>query len=443
LIKFVSLGVTVAAVTTSLLAPAVSPHRGAAAAAATSDPDLLVTGDVVSQADGTVRPAVGAEVYVWWVPGLEDAQPGDELPIETVATTSTSVDGRYAVTLAPTPAMEAAAATNGGWVNLNVGTVTSLETGAMSGERIESTGISRRVEGTTWAAAAAPSPVEGAIETFAKALGRPSARVAAQTSERPAPETNQQMEADLVVSKDSPVATTTRVAGQLGRTSALAAGRAYCSFVTTARPQRRVSVVEFHNASNSNASWSYGQSADSDIEAGIDYSGNGGWTVGATRHVSNRTSSTVSRSYAGGDKANNYGRTDFDFVDGYYKPYGNGATCHGTSIPVNTKVRNPVEWVGGVGSSTASGSEFIGCDQSPQSGHRTSYPAGTSFERSDSSAAKIGGAVDIGPISLGATSGYSTQMDMKWVSKRGKGIWLCGTNYGVTRAGVIHAQNRS
>jgi hypothetical protein len=34
-------------------------------------------------------------------------------------------------------------------------------------------------------------------------------------------------------------------------------------------------------------------------------------------------------------------------------------------------------------------------------------------------------------------------MDMKWVSKRGKGIWLCGTNYGVTRAGVIHAQNRS
>jgi hypothetical protein len=226
-------------------------------------------------------------------------------------------------------------------------------------------------------------------------------------------------------------------------TEAVEAAPAYCSFIVDARPQRGVDLVEFHNAGNSDARWTYGQSADSDIESGIDYSGNGGWEIGATRHVGTARSATVYRAYTGGTKANNFGNSAFEFVDGHYQAtWGIGTTCYGTSIPVNTKTKNPVEWVGGVGSNTAAGSEFIGCDQAPQSDHRTSYPVGSGFSRTENSAAKITAAVDIGPINVGAKSGFSTYMDSRWDSKRGHGIWLCGTNYYPTTAGVIHAQSR-
>ena len=107
------------------------------------------------------------------------------------------------------------------------------------------------------------------------------------------------------------------------------------------------------------------------------------------------------------------------------------------------KVKNPISCQAGVHTNTTiPGAEFIGCRHSPQSDHRTPYPVGSYFVRDEESAAKIGLAVDIGPIKIGAASGYSTYVMSGWNSKRGNGIWLCGTNHGVTTAGVIHAQNR-
>jgi hypothetical protein len=78
---------------------------------------------------------------------------------------------------------------------------------------------------------------------------------------------------------------------------------------------------------------------------------------------------------------NNYGSTDFDSIDGYYKPHGAGSTCEGTSIPVNTKVKNAGKWVAGVGANTAAGSEYLGCDSGTRVSHRTSYPKRAGFSR--------------------------------------------------------------
>ncbi len=384
-----------------------------------------------------MAPVAGATVKVWWIPGLQHAQPGDELAIETIGTARAATDGSYTVEVAPTAAMARAAADNGGWLNFDVGA------SAPSLGALDTTGVSRRLVNGVWTA---PQEVTSGLTAVGSAASSATMTV---DDELPRTPTSRTAKTDLVLTPTAALSGTARSGkAAFGGTAATTdeaettAGVAYCSFIVDARPKRTVDVVEFHNASNSNAKWTYGQSADSDIEAGIDYGGDGGWKVGSTRHVSNARSATVYREYNGGDKANNYGTSDFEFIDGHYEPYGNGTTCEGSSIPVNTKVKNPVEWVGGVGSNHTAGSEYVGCDQKPQSDHRTSYPAGSGFTRNDSNASEITAAVDIGPIHVGASSGFSTYLDSHWDSKRGSGIWLCGTNNYPTSAGVIHAQNR-
>ena len=406
----------------------------AVAAPPATPPNLLVTGRVLSEVTPGVTAATDATVYVWWIPGLADAQVGDELPIESLAATPVGPQGWYSISVAPTATMRREAAANGGWLNFNIGTVDRTV------GKLEATGISRRLVNGAWV------PPHTAVPTTT--LTTAAAATPSGGPEDPYAPASEASVTDLVLSSTSPgVPQDTSSGGKNRATSAFsnvtaATGIAYCSFIVDARPQRHVDVVEFHNATNSDARWTYGQSADSDIEGGIDYGDDGGWKIGATGHISNSNSAWVSRSNTDGARANNYGTTDFDFIDGHYQPYGSGTTCEGSSIPVNTKVKNPQKWVAGVGSNTGVGSEYIGCDQAPQSDHRTSYPVGSSFTRASSSASRIGVAVDLGPITTGAKSGYSTNMDLHWDSVRGHGIWLCGTNYDVVSAGVIHAQSR-
>lgn len=419
-------------ITIGLVAAALAPATTAATAAPpTTKHDRMVTGRVLAGLTAaSAAPVESTQVYLWWIPGLDSAQVGDELAIETLATATTDAEGRYAIDVAPTPALRRAAALNGGWVNFDIGTLNAEM------DKTVVLGVSRRLVNGKWETRPGGPPATTPKSQARTGIDDESGWESAESSSAPT---------DMVLteqSADVPPASGTSKSSRRTSAAAAAAGTAYCSFVVTGTPQRSVNVVEFHNASNSNANWVYGESADSNIEGGIDYSGDGGWGVGAAKEVSNSTSSTVGRSYTGGTKANNYGTSDFDFVDGYYKPYGAGSTCEGSSIPVNTKTKNPTKWVGGVGSNTGTGSEYIGCDQSPQSGNRTNYPVGSVFDRVSSSAAKISLAVDLGPITVGSKSGYSTSMDMHWDSKRGNGIWLCGTNSGVLTAGVIHAQNR-
>lgn len=60
--------------------------------------------------------------------------------------------------------------------------------------------------------------------------------------------------------------------------------------------------------------WAYGRTADPDVDGGVDYSGDGGWTASGTFHISNTNDASVFRDYYG--VANN----------------------DGASIPVNTKI---------------------------------------------------------------------------------------------------------
>lgn len=389
-----------------------------------------VTGTVLTDIEGQVEPVVGAEVTVWWVPGADTAPVGSELPIETVAVTETQADGSYELDLAATPEMQAAADRNGGTLNLEVGVVDDEL------DKIDTSTVTRELgDDGDWALPDAETSEVADVDMSSAALKAPARPTTKETRRGP----------QFVLSASSesvPPAKKDKKTKAVASLEAEEAGRTYCSFIVTGRPQRPVNVIEFHNAGNSDAKWVYGNKADSDIDGAIDYSGDGGWKIAGSASISTSQSTSVSHSQS--TVANNYGTSDFVFVDGYYKAtiWGGSNTCYGSSITVNTKSKRAVEWVQGVGSNRNAGSEFIGCDQSPQSTHRSAYGVGDGFTRNRSSASKISGAVDLGVIKVGAQSGFSTELDVSWVARRGHGIWLCGTNYYPGTAGVIHAQNR-
>lgn len=422
-----------AGVATAAVVAALVPMAGGESPAQADEPVAdasEVTGTVLTDIEGQVDPVAGAEVTVWWVPGADTAPVGSELPIETVAVTQTQADGSYELDLDATPEMQAAADRNGGTLNLEVGVIDD-ELG-----KIDTSTVTRELGDGEWAL---PDP-----QTAEVADVDMSSSAALKAPARPATkETRRGPQFVLSASSENvpPVkqGKKTRAAAGL---EAEGPGRTYCSFIVTGRPQRPVNIIEFHNAGNSNAKWVYGNKADSDIDGAIDYSGDGGWKVSGSASIS--TSQSTSVRHAATSVENNFGTSDFVFVDGYYKAtiWGGSNTCYGSSITVNTKSKRAVEWVQGVGSNRNAGSEFIGCDQSPQSTHRSAYGVGDGFTRNRSSASKIGGAVNLGVIKVGAQTGFSAELDVHWDAVRGRGIWLCGTNYYPSTAGVIHAQNR-
>ena len=215
-----------------------------------------------------------------------------------------------------------------------------------------------------------------------------------------------------------------------------------CKWVTDATPTRWDKIIEFHNASNSDASWSYGKTAGSDID--VAYSGQGdGWGVKGSNMVSNSMGSKIGWSTE--NRVNSYARTQMDWRDQHteWQYHSAGDSCaYLPGTKVGDRRKTSFGWVGGVDMEASSGSEFLGCSNSPQSDHRTSYPVNSYLVRDENSAAKISGAVDVGPITIGSDTDYSTHMSQRWDAKRGNGIWLCGTNYYPPSAGVIHAENR-
>lgn len=440
--KRVLAGVAVMAVATALV-----PIGGVQSTARANEQVVdasTISGTVMTDIGGQVEPVAGAEVTVWWIPEEHTAPVGSEVPIQTLTTTTTNADGSYDLSIVADFDMQRAARLNGGYLNFDVG-VADADLG-----KVESSTVIRELSDTgTWSLPPTrTSEVDGdninpndpeAGDGTPDALRAPTSPSTRTTRLGP----------EFVLSADSPdgpgvAQSQASKKANRSKATALAAEDpvwAYCSYVVDSRPTHSVDIIEFHNAANSNARWTYGWAGDSDIDGAIDYSGDGGWKVSGSVHIGNNRKANVYRSYS--VVANNYGTSDFSFTQGHYKPYGLGRWCTGTNyIPVNTKVKRAGSWVGSVGSNRNAGSEFIGCANTPQSTHRNNYPVGSGFARTTSSASKIAGAVDIGPIKVGAQSGFSTELDARWDALRGHGIWLCGTNNYPPTAGVIHAQNR-
>jgi hypothetical protein len=407
--------------------------------------DLLVQGSVAqaSPLGGAPERVDRGVVRVSWMPGLAAAEVGEELWPVTVAVAHTDARGRYQVYLTPTAAIERAASGNDGWVSFDV-SVTSTD------GRAQSVSTPRRLVDGAWVQASPRAAMHGAGEGATRvdpgdefgALDDVDFTFDAQASSTtprgsvPAARVGPGRESTEVSYAD-PLS-----AGSASSDPAAATGSVPCSFEVTRRPQRSVRVLNWHNAGNSNATWTYGTSADSDLDVAFDGSGDGTWSLRGAFHVGNTVGSTVRQTVK--TAFNKYARTSFRWTEGYYKPFGVGGYCNGDpSIPVWSKRKTATTWVAGVANDAGAGAAYQGCSVAPQNGFRTSYPVGSGYKKASTTATRISVAADVGPINIGGSSGYSTELDVSWNSVRGQGMWLCGKRDDLTGApGVIHAQNR-
>lgn len=190
-------------------------------------------------------------------------------------------------------------------------------------------------------------------------------------------------------------------------------------------------IIETHNHYNADFRWSYGGGADSDIDVGIDYSGNGGWTIDGTVHIGQTDGAEIFGTT--GEFYDAFVRTNFRYLHGHYGPIGD--YCPG---PFGTKKVYSVDWWGGI--SDDNGALRQSCLNNP---NRGTYRIGQGLIKNSSRALKVGFAVGMpGGIRLGQTSGYSTRVDMSWTVTEDAGLFLCGRDGPATSSpGVIWASN--
>ena len=207
-------------------------------------------------------------------------------------------------------------------------------------------------------------------------------------------------------------------------------------------------IINFHNDDNANATWSYGTTADSDIDMGYAAYNSSTWYVSGSYHVTNSKGGTANSSSI--HFYNGYARTAFLYTHTEFESYPDDPSPTGSFCNnylgyhyVGDDHTQATTWAAGTYSETGSGSGYKDCFSGTRASSRVSFPAGSGFSVSTSTATKISWAVGLGYVNLGGTSGYSTNVNEGWQAKRGSGIYLCGANDLITgKPGVIYAEDR-
>jgi hypothetical protein len=172
---------------------------------------------------------------------------------------------------------------------------------------------------------------------------------------------------------------------------------------------RIVRILMFNSPSNADGTWSYGARADSDIEIGEKF-GTGDWQIGGSVHLGDSSGGSIGDT-TDGQHYNRYIRTEFQF--GKYHYYGDCGSRY---------VIKADDWAGGL---ERRGDTYKACFEDPLAEHTVGFPKGSNVTVDNTRAAKFTYGVDIGPLSVGSTSGYSTNVQMHWNMTRG-GAWFCG-----------------
>jgi len=320
----------------------------------------------------------------------EHLKRGDTVaPAPEVGSAVSGFNGRYNLTVTPTAQLRAAAQHNDGWVNFE------LQVRAPGGTGTQ-THLSRRLVGSRWQGRDASSSI---------------ASVATLSS---------------------------------GNLAAPAAGTVYyyhCKTVLLSNDSLSSRIIDFHNSSNADSYWTYGSTADSDIDVGVDLSG-GGWGISGSTHIG----STYSASVTGrtGSTYNRYARTDFryphiEYVASIPSEGGiYGDWCTDGIHKIGTEVIYANAWAGGTGQDT--GTTGTSCAPYPQ--YRHYYGSHSTFRKNNGRETKIVYSVNAAGAHLGGTNGYSSYVSMGWTMTRG-GMYICGRYADETSsyAGVIYTNN--
>ena len=378
------------------LAPVAVSGAAPAAATAAASPGLPIVSGVLLDANG--RPVAG-QVRLFVDPGARPV--GTEVTVPVVASATAGADGRYQLALAPDdPAVAAAMAANGGWVNVMVvaegnGFHAMTETGRTTGANPGAPSASALPTGASWV----DRTGKASSVDFTLAAGR--AGVAAMT---PA-----QVAASAAVETNS-------VAPP-------------CRYTVADSRQAGTTVGELHKWKDATATYSYGQAADSDIGVGVSLTGQG-WSVTGTVHISQGSSATVG--WGGWASNGIFGgqlQTQFQFERRHWLNAPGSLYCGWESVV-------PVAWNGGTS---------VGADVHQYDGHcdRTGgqvYKRGGPLDRNSYRAYRYYGAVNVFGVGLDAQSGYSSSVRAHWDFGTGAtNHWMCGNDGPTTTASIVYA----
>jgi hypothetical protein len=195
-----------------------------------------------------------------------------------------------------------------------------------------------------------------------------------------------------------------------GRTPLAPAPQCLYSVVSTGRAW--TTVGEIHVGGDATGRFTYGRTADSNIDVGFSATGAGGWSISGTVHVGNSLSATVwaERGPGWGTKF----KTQFEYEKRKY-----GGACQGHKI-VGTR------WVGGTDTNEPVYGTGV-CDQYPQ--YSVPYGKNSGFHRDANRAHRWGTALTVFGVTLGARSGYSTSVAYRYSTGSQLGQhWVCGNN---------------
>ncbi len=295
--------------------------------------------------------------------------------------------GRYQVAFTPTSEMVTASAKNDGWINFLLATA--------SGSDYVLEGFSRHWNGKDWTSFGdqrpGMSPGDMHQTIFAKDVKSGQVKYG----------TNSKL-ADRQFKEGQPAPESL----------------SSCYYVHQSYSYDHTAVMEVHNSKDSDVTYAYGGTADSDIDIGINYDGSS-WTIGGSAHIG-----TSNGSAASGTRSIHFGQyvgSRFRYSRGYLSHAGVGWCDYAGDAYIKAD-----RWEGGTLSYMFDVSVFD-CLDAPQSNWLEHMPVGDSWTKNEARAARFGIAVSFPGVNLGATSGYSSRVDMTWKAVR-NWIYLCGNN---------------
>jgi hypothetical protein len=201
---------------------------------------------------------------------------------------------------------------------------------------------------------------------------------------------------------------------------------AYCDETVLSSTSSPTVIGELHKWKDATASFTYGQTADSDIGAQSRES-NGNWTVEAAIHISNSRSASVS--WSGGAANRTFGRqltSNFQYEEQLW----GGAYCSFLYV-------RSVGWNGGA---TWGGDVSTWDDKCDTSPYGDVYKAGTSFDRNSSRAHNYRTGATVFGLGLTAQSGYSTYVKQHWsFGTAYTNHWMCGDHAHETTSAIVYA----
>lgn len=347
--------------------------------------------------DGRGEPAHGSVLAY-----LEADGPERDGAAQIVATAASSPDGTYSLHLRPSPELLAAAAQNDGYLNLTLVGVT--------GDQITAVGISRRMTPAgRWAAR------RGEVGQDLRANLRMDAEQAAGAADL-----HRAVAEAALRSPGSATASHVPPQGwEFG-----------CAWRVMQTTTASTVIGELHTWNDHTASFTYGQTADSDIAVAVSYDGGATYRLSGAVHIGNSRSNAVTR-----NAPSLFGkllRSSFEYRKKHYWPAS--SKCYMPSYQIRAYA-----WVAGL-TDGANVRHFDGRCATLHGQWDTLFGPDTSWTREDNNFVTFDGAVSVMGVSLTAQSGASSYVRVTHTFGSARSTHrVCGNDNYITKASRVFA----